>query len=66
MDVCCICLNDIKSKERHTLLCGHKFHRDCILKWKRECLIKGYYKCPMCRKVYIFPLTHIYIYTINF
>ena len=41
--VCSICLDDSNENVK-TLLCGHKFHKDCIEEWlNRE------ESCPMCR-----------------
>ncbi len=40
---CCICLED-NEIDLKTLLCGHKYHRECIETWftKEE-------SCPLCR-----------------
>ena len=40
---CCICLDDTK-KNIKTLLCRHKYHKECIEEWftKEE-------TCPLCR-----------------
>lgn len=43
--VCGICIEDLDSKESYMIwACGHRFHRDCLEKWKR---IKA--TCPYCR-----------------
>jgi len=43
--VCGICIDDLDSKESFMIWsCGHRFHRDCLEKWKR---IKA--TCPYCR-----------------
>tara|TARA_B100001063_G_scaffold211705_1_gene210196 strand:+ start:435 stop:869 length:435 start_codon:yes stop_codon:yes gene_type:complete len=40
---CCICLDESEENIK-TLLCGHKYHKECIEKWftKEE-------TCPLCR-----------------
>lgn len=57
---CIICLNDFKKEqeksenekeakilEEHVVVlnCGHKYHRDCLQKWRKENK-----KCPLCRR----------------
>ena len=44
---CCICLEG--STDAILPACGHRFHRDCILKWA-ECNNT----CPMCRRCMVF------------
>lgn len=52
MDVCSICLDEIKDEDRYELLkCPHTYHKSCILKW----LQKGH-NCPVCRN----PITNIF------
>lgn len=42
---CSICLEDMNSKNISIITsCGHKFHKNCILKWKETST-----KCPHCR-----------------
>ena len=45
--ICCICLE----VETDAILpvCGHRFHRDCILKWAER-----NNTCPMCRRCMVF------------
>jgi hypothetical protein len=43
---CSICL-DSKSQESIELVCGHKFHKSCFLKWSEHSLN---YSCPLCRQ----------------
>jgi len=45
---CAICLEEIKDKDIKEILCGHKFHKDCIkesFKYER--------KCPLCRSCFL-------------
>ena len=44
---CCICLSQVKSRQRKELQCGHAFHKRCIKKW----FGRGSLTCPMCRTV---------------
>ncbi len=44
-DICCICLDNIKSKQNSKLICGHIFHSDCILDWFRS----SKNTCPLCK-----------------
>ena len=41
-ETCCICMEEMK--DEHTIKCGHKFHKDCITRWFKECS-----SCPICR-----------------
>ena len=45
VDCCSICLDKIDENKRHTLVCSHIFHVDCII----ESFRRGDSKCPMCR-----------------
>jgi hypothetical protein len=45
-DCCAICLESLNSLGIETLICNHKFHRDCIRHW--DVTIVG---CPTCRHV---------------
>ena len=40
---CCICMN-INTSQWSMLLCGHKFHQDCVSIWLRT-----NQTCPICR-----------------
>lgn len=42
---CPICYEHMTKENTQTLNCGHKFHKRCIKKWKRN----NNAKCPMCR-----------------
>ena len=42
---CPICYDLMTKENTQTLNCGHKFHKKCIKKWKRN----NTAKCPMCR-----------------
>ena len=44
---CSICLELINKKDRQTMVCGHKFHKNCIKTWIN---IKNI--CPLCRYEY--------------
>jgi hypothetical protein len=42
---CCICISDIKLKEKVILIsCGHLYHDKCIIEWLRKSK-----NCPTCR-----------------
>ncbi|XP_049534131.1 uncharacterized protein LOC125950308 [Anopheles darlingi] len=41
---CTICTHDIDATQRMVALCGHTFHRCCVMVWMRT---YGY--CPDCR-----------------
>ncbi|GBN65842.1 hypothetical protein AVEN_82879-1 [Araneus ventricosus] len=41
---CSICLNSCKFKRMLKLLCDHRFHKKCILKWFQVDI-----RCPLCR-----------------
>ncbi|XP_050087576.1 uncharacterized protein LOC126572374 [Anopheles aquasalis] len=43
-DECTICTHDIDASQRMVALCGHTFHRCCVMVWMRT---YGY--CPDCR-----------------
>ncbi len=43
-DDCSICMEKIKKRDTHALLCCHKFHPKCIIRWL---LTKN--TCPLCR-----------------
>ena len=47
MDVCCICLERLRSRRRsrRVLACGHHFHHECIRKW-----VNVSTTCPVCRQ----------------
>jgi len=42
---CCVCLENIQQKTCITTVCKHKFHTDCLKKWKEKNK-----SCPMCRE----------------
>ncbi len=42
---CPICYEPMTKENTQKLNCGHKFHKKCIKKWKRN----NTAKCPMCR-----------------
>lgn len=44
---CCICLQNIGSKNPacKTTSCGHTFHVDCLLEWRKRSS-----SCPICRQ----------------
>ena len=42
-EFCAICLDEILT-DGLKLMCGHKFHRDCILEWAKK-----NNNCPICR-----------------
>lgn len=44
---CAICLNPISFRERFTLECMHRFHKNCIIEWVGEHSIN--LDCPLCR-----------------
>lgn len=47
-EICAICLNDIRAEEGNVYIinsCMHKFHEDCIRRWKMEQAT-----CPLCRE----------------
>ena len=51
------------------LICGHRFHSQCIRKWELIQFSKNpyndYYLCPLCKKDYNWKTKYNYIYTIN-
>ena len=47
-DTCVICLESFDKEDKITLICGHSYHYDCILKWFEKDL-----KCPTCKKKYV-------------
>jgi hypothetical protein len=47
-DKCVICLEYFNENNNITLICGHSYHYDCILKWFEKDL-----KCPICKKKYV-------------
>ena len=47
---CAICFNLLGNRAR-TLPCGHRFHCDCIDKWKQQ----GKFTCPTCRAPFDVP-----------
>ena len=47
MEVCPICLDEIKDNERYQLLrCSHVYHKKCILEW-----LDRSNTCPTCREI---------------
>eukprot|EP00877_Chromochloris_zofingiensis_P011999 jgi/Chrzof1/7052/Cz02g09010.t1 len=45
---CCICLDDMKVNELiPMLLCGHRMHEDCLVRWLRG---KSSCICPLCKQ----------------
>jgi len=44
---CTICLENINSAVEKVLICGHKFHKNCVNEWFSE---SNHTKCPLCRK----------------
>ena len=48
-DECPICINPLKSKKTEKLICGHTFHRDCLLTDLKKRGTHNLYNCPMCR-----------------
>ena len=69
---CCICL-DIFCNPSHgaeaILLCGHRFHCQCIRSWELiQFTLDPYincYSCPLCKQKYNWKQKYHYIYTIN-
>jgi hypothetical protein len=47
-DVCCICLDDMNTRNNQTLPCGHVMHSDCVAKLHITL-------CPLCRKPFSDP-----------
>ena len=43
---CSICLSTFRSTNKSTLICGHSYHKECIIKWLKERLT-----CPECRTI---------------
>ncbi len=41
---CCICMDTGETNAWSMLVCGHKFHKDCVLQW-----IQSNHTCPICR-----------------
>lgn len=50
---CSICITDVASNEYiRELSCKHTFHKKCIDKWMKKCIIDEVeLKCPMCRTI---------------
>lgn len=49
-DVCPICLNNFENHEsNYNLVCGHYFHKSCLLTDFNNRRSKYLYNCPMCR-----------------
>jgi len=42
---CALCMVEMKANETTQLICGHKFHTDCL----NESLRAGFITCPLCR-----------------
>jgi hypothetical protein len=59
VEPCCICLDDIAVNALVPLLyCGHRMHRECLLKWLTQRLseqpalqLEQAVVCPMCKQV---------------
>lgn len=43
---CIICYDDKKYSKKVKLICGHIFHKRCIVKYRKKTL-----ECPLCRCV---------------
>ena len=41
---CSICYEEMRVGSRHTLGCGHMYHKECLATWLRSA-----HTCPMCR-----------------
>tara|TARA_B100001115_G_C15611203_1_gene293015 strand:- start:237 stop:647 length:411 start_codon:yes stop_codon:yes gene_type:complete len=74
---CAICGVCLKDKYCHQLLCGHKFHYECIMKTFDSTIhghgIKYKQRCPYCRaKVECLPIVNglkkieLYVHTNNY
>ena len=49
---CNICLSDLNNTKVVTLECGHKFHKNCIIKWFTTQIETGNHpSCPSCRNL---------------
>jgi hypothetical protein len=47
-DVCPICLDVDNGMWAAMSRCGHRFHEQCIRRWRRDCRY-GASRCPVCR-----------------
>lgn len=49
---CPICISDVSPNEYIRVLeCNHTFHKKCIDKWIKKCILdESKMRCPMCRK----------------
>ena len=45
LDTCSICLDELNNFPQTKILCNHKFHKKCIMKW-----FKNNTSCPVCRQ----------------
>jgi len=45
-NTCSICLEECGASGCTTTPCAHRFHEQCLLKWRER---EGGHKCPMCR-----------------
>lgn len=56
MDICGICGEDLESKFKHKLICGHVFHYECLYNTFRHDWLKS---CPYCRQEFnVLPLVN--------
>ncbi len=51
---CSICRDTIEKNSKKLIKCNHKFHKECIERWKDSCNDNCIYecnhtKCPYCR-----------------
>jgi hypothetical protein len=60
-DECPICYEHMKACGSYETPCGHRFHMNCILRWKDE----GKTTCPMCRKEVFEPEPYYFPRVIN-
>lgn len=44
-DRCCICVEEIQTRDLFTSICGHQFHKGCIDTW-----LQNNTSCPVCRQ----------------
>ncbi|KAM6566679.1 hypothetical protein CsatA_025807 [Cannabis sativa] len=54
-NICSVCLENFKIGEEMTrLICGHVYHKSCVLEWSHR---SG--QCPLCRKELLQPVINV-------